>query len=480
MTTYPALAGIADELEKRKRKAALGAPETRIGTSYDEMPLPQPAPASERIDVSEGKLPPNPNVLRVPSTSIVDVPAAPAGELSAATLGRLAVPGDTLMIPGPQQAQYARMAEGPDKARGGFVGHLLGALKGFAYGGIGGAAVGGISPQKIKDFEWRVRELPQAYQRARAERQQQDEQLEAAVRIGQQTGISPLTGGPTEQARERMAQMEATRAYREQNAIYREQGLSERQQAIENRQQEFREAAAKNHVQYATMTGQPIDPEVVKGTTMAPFAGKVLNKAAPEMSPYQRESLDIRKQELTAKGAAEARAASREDRNATHQQATETAARMKEARQDLQKFSQLQAKAKQANDLATAVHNGLGALPKDTPPEKRAVRIKGQWYTPDDEERLWNDRDTASQEMKQHAEYMRDTHGGLVTVSDAGDYAEINKEAAKQATAKPSGAPPKYPALHRGAKVGQIYTHNGRAVKVTAVDANGVQVEPVQ
>jgi len=184
-----------------------------------------------------------------------------------------------LIQPGPQQSAYEQVAANRPIAKGGFWGHVLGGLKGLGYGGVVGAIEGAASPQRVRDYEYYHRDLPRAYSTAQAERAQQDAQLKAGHAREVETGLNPWTGEPTLPAQQHQ-ESQAWRKY------YQGESLANRAQAVDQRGQEFREQAAKNHVAIAQSSGQPVDPNVVKGTTMEPYAGKVLPRAGTDKPEF--------------------------------------------------------------------------------------------------------------------------------------------------------------------------------------------------
>lgn len=292
--TPAAYINIPSTLITRPRRARLPSQDDDEYSDYS----PQWAGMKRAVDLSA-----QPDGSYAADPARASMPSPQAAELPAATPDRTgiqrywptmrAATGEAqesaLVQPGEAWKQYEQVAANKPEARKGFVGWLAGMGKGLAYGGVGGAVLGGISPQTIRDYEWQQRDIPRAYQRAQIERVGQDKQLEAGHKVAALTGVDPWTQQPTEQARERQQRQDSTDEYRQQ-------GMFERARAIENRGQEFRETAAKNHVQIAQASGTPVDPKVVAGTTMEPFAGKVLPRAGKSGGahvmlngvPYQR------------------------------------------------------------------------------------------------------------------------------------------------------------------------------------------------
>ena len=120
-----------------------------------------------------------------------------------------------LVEPGEQYQAYERMRDTRPEAKKGFKGRLLAALKGIGYSGnLAGGIVGAFSPQTIRDYEWRNRDIPEALERAQIEQGEQARQLSAGGRMADLTGMNPWTGEPTEAAQERTARREDTQSYR--------------------------------------------------------------------------------------------------------------------------------------------------------------------------------------------------------------------------------------------------------------------------
>lgn len=125
--------------------------------------------------------------------------------------GRPMSPYSRLTSPGPAQRDLERVqAEGPKPAHGwGRVGRVLLQL---GLGNPVGAAVEGIAPGYAARQRYQRQDLPMAQRNAQIEQQGQDAEAARLARIGQMTGINPLTNEPTEEARHRLAVEQETAA----------------------------------------------------------------------------------------------------------------------------------------------------------------------------------------------------------------------------------------------------------------------------
>src|SRR6266404_854826 len=174
----------------------------------------------------------------------------------------------SLVEPGAQYRAYEKVRDTRPEARQGSWGHLLAAGKGFVYGGLPGAAIGASSPQSIRDYEWRTKDIPRAEEAANIERGEEGRELAAGHTVAGMTGVDPWTGQPTEIARERTlneglrtdAQAERTHQNRIGNA---------------DREQVARERVAATAVQRAVMMRQKVPMAAVKGTSLEAYGDMV-------------------------------------------------------------------------------------------------------------------------------------------------------------------------------------------------------------
>ena len=110
----------------------------------------------------------------------------------------------------------------------------------------------------------------------------QGDQARRAVEIGGLSGMNPYTGQPTETAR-------SGDEAQKQREFYQGQTLQDRDETRSLREREMREQAAKNHVALAQSSGLPVDPMIVKGTTMEPFAGKILPRTTGQGPAWHQD-----------------------------------------------------------------------------------------------------------------------------------------------------------------------------------------------
>lgn len=198
-------------------------------------------------------------------------PMAPvdADQVPVAEMGRAPLPQAyedqqrALFNPGPLQDRYTNAAvNGLGEAPHGWKGHLMGALQGFAQGGLLGAGIGAISPRIPQQTEFYHHTLPLLQQQADQEMQQQGQARQGFHVLAQSTGRNPITGEDTLAAQQAEGLMG-----------YRNAGLGLREDANDIRRMlgagglDLRGRALDNTIHHQGITEGQGDRRITQGDT---------------------------------------------------------------------------------------------------------------------------------------------------------------------------------------------------------------------
>ncbi len=204
------------------------------------------------------------------------------------------------------------------------------AIGGGLGGGLVGAVTGGISPQRREDADYKYNRMPRYERESSAATEKVQKQEELASRIARRTGYDPVTGEETPETENR-------RMIREEARRRQDDSQAQRKSLDEDRDRKEKERVAAVAVDKARLYNQPVPEAAVKGTSLEHLAGRMAPPKStpaphfipetggrmiwdpekgkvvptpgadaipakpekPAMTPYQSESLGMRRDEAT-------------------------------------------------------------------------------------------------------------------------------------------------------------------------------------
>lgn len=188
---------------------------------------------------------------------------------------------------------------GPDKAQGGFMGHVKGFGAGLLLGGIPGAVAGAIKPQLVENVRHNMG-IDRAAHEGQIERGIVDQQYNQGERMANLSGTNPFTGGQTESAKLREQQQQYLNAWRQTQAGFTGQKLDisrqNSQSLIATRQERMKDAPTRLMVQTFNRHPETFGPE--ERATLAehlglpellePFDPRKFKEVIDDQGNYQR------------------------------------------------------------------------------------------------------------------------------------------------------------------------------------------------